>query len=562
MKNNHNDLKRTLITLLLVVLSLGVYSLTPSVGGYNVYFGHLHNHTSYSDGQGTPDQAYSTAKANGLDFLGLSDHSHLLNDAEWEATLVAAESHNRENVFTTFRGFEWTSGTYGHVTIVNTPTFISTTTAYDTFSKLCTWLNTQDCIAFFNHPGYYNSTGKEFDHFTNTLATKKIVGMEFWNKTSGFSTFYYNSSNGSLVEGYITGDGMAFYDEALQSGWKIGAQGSEDNHVASWGVLANYKTAVLALANTRTDLLAAYKAKRFYSTRYNSIAMSFKIDGNEMGSTVTPGTKDIQIQVSESNTSRTVRKVELIKNGVVVKTWNPSLSNVSITETIECNNGDYYYIRTHEYYAGNPGNDYCQITAVSSPIWIEGLVQPNTPPVAMNDTETTEEDTPVTFNVTTNDYDIDGEINVTTVDLDPATSGRQTQYIVSTKGTYTADNSGNITFTPVKDYNGTTAIYYTVNDNSGAVSNIATVSINVTPVEDIQTIFFSVNSSRQIIVTCYDVIAKGAKINVYNSTTGKLMATSLMKSVTTTIKTKFSPGVYTVSVYNGSVVTTGNVIVN
>jgi alpha-L-arabinofuranosidase len=320
------------------------------------------------------------------------------------------------------------------------------------------------------------------------LATEKIVGMEFWNKTSGFSTFYYNSYNGSLVEGYITGDGMAFYDEALQRGWKIGAQGSEDNHIATWGALTNYKTAVLASANTRTDLLDAYKAKRFYSTRYNSISMSFKIDGNEMGSTVTPGTKDIQIQISESNASRTVRKVELIKNGVILKTWNPSLSNVSITETIDCNNGDYYYIRTHEYYYGNPNNDYCQITAVSSPIWVEGQVQPNTPPVAMNDTKTTEEDTPVTFNVIVNDYDIDGEIDITTVDLDPETSGRQTQNIISAVGTYTADNSGNITFTPVKDYNGTTIIDYTVNDNSGAASNIATISINVTPVEDVQTL--------------------------------------------------------------------------
>lgn len=562
MKNNHVFLRRNLTVILATLFAVSVFAVSPTIGGYNVYFGHLHNHTSYSDGQGTPAQAYTTAKANGLDFFGLSDHSHLLSDAEWAATLVEAENYNQENVFTTFRGFEWTSSTLGHVTVVNTPSYINTTSPYETFGKLCAWLEMQDCIAFFNHPGYYNSTGAEFSHFAGVPVTEKIVGMEFWNKTDGFSKFYYSSSNGTLVGGYYAGDGMAYYDEALQRGWRIGAQGSEDNHVASWGNLTNYKTAVLATANTRAELLAAYKAKRFYTTRYNSIAMSFKIDGNEMGSTVTPGTKTMFIEISESNSARTVRKVELLKNGVVIRTWNPSQNNVTINETLDGVDGDYFYIRSHEYYAGNSANDFCQITAVSSPIWIEGESISNELPVAINDNQTTDEDTPVTFNLTTNDYDRDGEINVTSVDIDTQTGGRQTSLSVSSQGTYTVDNAGNVTFNPVKDFNGTvTTIYYTVNDNRGAVSNEAAIDLYVTPVEDVQTIFFSVNSSRQIVVTCYDKIISGAKISVYSTTTGKLVASATMKSQITTIKTKLSAGYYTVKVVNGGVVTSGSVLV-
>ena len=562
MKNKHEFTKRNLAVTLATLVAVSLFAVSPTIGGYNVYFGHLHNHTSYSDGQGTPAQAYSTAKANGLDFLGLSDHSHLLTDTEWASTLVEAENYNIENVFTTFRGFEWTTNFLGHVTVVNTPSFISNVSPYETFGKLCTWLDAQDCIAFFNHPGYYNSTGLEFSHFTGTPVTEKIVGMEFWNKTDGFSKFYYSSSNGTTVAGYYAGDGMAFYDEALQRGWKIGAQGSEDNHVASWGNLTNYKTAVLATANTRSELLAAYKAKRFYTTRYNSLAMSFKIDGNEMGSTVTPGTKTMQIQISESNSTRTVRKVELLKNGVVIRTWNPSQNNVTINETLDGVDGDYFYIRSHEYLAANSANDYCQITAVSSPIWIEGEPLPNIVPVAVDDNQTTNEDTPVTFNVTTNDNDSDGEINAATVDINTKTAGRQTSLSVSSEGTYTVDNAGMVTFNPVKDFNGnTTTVYYTVTDNGGAVSNEAAIDLYVTPVEDVQTIFFTVNSSRQIVVTCYDKIISGAKITVYNTATGKLVASATMKSQTTTIKTKLSAGYYTVKVVNGGVVTSGSVLV-
>ncbi len=563
MKNKHISEMRVLSIAIFAVFYLNAFTQRPTAGGFNVYFGHLHNHTSYSDGQGTPAQAYTTAKANGLDFLGLSDHSHLLSDTEWTSTLTEADNFNEENVFTTFRGFEWTSSSYGHVTVVNTPAFIATNNAsYDTFSELCTWLKTQDCIAFFNHPGDYNSAGTEFNHFDINNLTDKIVGMEFWNKTSGFSKYYYNSYNGTVVPGFYTGDGMAFYDEALQRGWKIGAQGSEDNHVASWGALTNYKTAVLAVANTRTELLNAYKARRFYSTRYNTIALSFKIDGNEMGSTITPGLKSIQIQVTENNTLRTVRKVELLKNGVVINSWNPSVNNVIISETVDCTNGDYFYIRTHEYLAANTQNDYCQITAVSSPIWIEGQSIPNVAPVAVDDSGTTDEDVPLVLNLINNDYDPDGTIDAASVDIDTETAGRQTLFNINSEGTFTVDNAGKLTFTPVKDFNGNVStLFYTVSDNQGAVSNVAAVNIYVNPVDDVQTIFITINASRQIVVTCTEPIVKGAKINVYNAATGKLVATSVMKTEVTTIKTKLSAGVYTVTVINGSNVVTENVIV-
>jgi len=52
----------------------------------------------------------------------------------------------------------------------------------------------------------------------------------------------------------------------------------------------------------------------------------------------------------------------------------------------------------------------------------------NDAPVAVNDAATTNEDTPVSINVTTNDTDVDGTVDVATVDLDPATPGIQTSY--------------------------------------------------------------------------------------------------------------------------------------
>jgi len=112
----------------------------------------------------------------------------------------------------------------------------------------------------------------------------------------------------------------------------------------------------------------------------------------------------------------------------------------------------------------------------------------NDVPVAVADSKTTTANTVVSLNVTTNDTDADGNntINVTTVDLDPSTSGRQTIFTVIGEGVYTVDNSGLVTFTPVANFSGNaTPINYTVNDNSGATSNSTTISITVTPVVDI-----------------------------------------------------------------------------
>ncbi|MCK7460625.1 MAG: cadherin-like domain-containing protein [Sphingobacterium sp.] len=109
----------------------------------------------------------------------------------------------------------------------------------------------------------------------------------------------------------------------------------------------------------------------------------------------------------------------------------------------------------------------------------------NDAPVAANDVATTNEDTPVSLFVIVNDSDIDGTINISSVDLNPLIVGLQDTFTVPGQGTYTVDGTGTVTFTPVLNYNGTaTAVNYTVNDNLGATSNTATITITVSSVND------------------------------------------------------------------------------
>jgi len=107
-------------------------------------------------------------------------------------------------------------------------------------------------------------------------------------------------------------------------------------------------------------------------------------------------------------------------------------------------------------------------------------VNVNAPPVAVADTSTTVQGTPVTLvaALTANDSDSDGTLVLATVDLDPATAGVQTTRTIAGEGTYSV-TAGILTFTPVAAFVGTSTINYVVSDNAGAISNAAAITITV-----------------------------------------------------------------------------------
>src|SRR5262245_42168164 len=65
------------ITVTIPLLALAGLLAAPAGVTYNLYFGNLHSHSSYSDGTGTPAEAYQYAHSTGgLDFLALTEHNH------------------------------------------------------------------------------------------------------------------------------------------------------------------------------------------------------------------------------------------------------------------------------------------------------------------------------------------------------------------------------------------------------------------------------------------------------------------------------------------------------
>ena len=101
--------------------------------------------------------------------------------------------------------------------------------------------------------------------------------------------------------------------------------------------------------------------------------------------------------------------------------------------------------------------------------------QVNDAPISSNDAVTTLEDTPVTIAILANDTDIDNAPLASSVVItSPPANGT---VIVN-------PTTGQVTYTPDPDFNGSDSFSYTVNDPDGSTSNVATVNITITPVDD------------------------------------------------------------------------------
>jgi hypothetical protein len=96
----------------------------------------------------------------------------------------------------------------------------------------------------------------------------------------------------------------------------------------------------------------------------------------------------------------------------------------------------------------------------------------NDAPVANDDSASTEEDTPVTIDVTANDFDVeDGDVVVSA-------------FSQALNGSVALNGDGTLTYTPDADFHGMDFFYYETVDEAGAISNVAEVMVTVNPVND------------------------------------------------------------------------------
>jgi len=102
-------------------------------------------------------------------------------------------------------------------------------------------------------------------------------------------------------------------------------------------------------------------------------------------------------------------------------------------------------------------------------------------PIALDDTITTPEESPVTIDVLANDSDVDGDtILLDSFDATTTNGGTITRDI---NGTPADTSDDKLIYSPALDFNGSDTFTYTINDGTGRFDT-ATVTVDVTPVND------------------------------------------------------------------------------
>ncbi len=284
----------------------------------NYYFGNLHAHTAFSDGNkdsvssgvGRPDGSYAYAKlSNDFDFLGISEHNHYsaahspgFKLPRYQVGLQMADAANQEGSFLAMYGMEYgiSSGNNGHVIIYgfnqligwesnvggqigNNYDIYNPKSDYDAlFRKI---KNNPAAFAYLAHPYWtdFSSNGKDsgaiaFSDY-NAMYDSAIVGIPL---RSGVAL-----SNAEDYKDYSTGDYFNYYKKMLWLGYHLGMGYDHDNHYTNFGRSNGGRLVIMAPSLTRANLRQAMQQMHFYGSDDSNAKIDFSINGKGMGSIIT-----------------------------------------------------------------------------------------------------------------------------------------------------------------------------------------------------------------------------------------------------------------------------------
>jgi hypothetical protein len=349
----------------------------------------MHSHTSYSDGTGTPSEAYAYARDSAqVDIQAITDHTHMLSSSEWTSLKSAADSYNQDGVYVALAGQEHGSlsttrpGAFGHMNFYESNSLIP---QYDgggddyryNLAGTYAWIainydriHSRKLFGAFNHPYYTGGTGSDaqFHHFAYSVTGDSAMsGCEI--------------RNGQRSDNYETE-----YFECLAKGWHVGATANQDNHHGMWGDQPNpnsgddiYLTGVLADTLTREAVLSALKDRRTFGVEVNPrtdrMAILYQCEGHWMGDIFDTAADTLHFDITMW-AENDFLSVELLRNGTQVDFVSPGTDSFSWHPTDVPLFGESYYLVRAQQVDG----DYLW----SSPIWVTSTNQAWTAISAVN----------------------------------------------------------------------------------------------------------------------------------------------------------------------------------
>lgn len=312
---------------------------------YRFCWGDIHAHTSYSDGDSYPAEAYTHARDQAkLDFFAITDHLEFLTLDEYRDVMARADEFDEPNRFVALYGVETEvhedGAAVGHINVYMSPTHIFPSEIDDFYRAI----PLRALVGHFNHP--------------------EPVGVVRYNDFQGFRHAPSADASVAMVE-VRTADEEACYIALLDSGWHVGAAGDQDKHDLTWGDGPTW-TVVLARDVTRQSILDAFRSRRTYSTADRNLRLTFTLDSEDMGAQMARPAGDYlcEVALQDPDPDHVIERVDLFLNGKIIRSAQPNRTDFSWRERLEF----------------PPGRHYCftRVTQAdgrstwSSPIWVNG----------------------------------------------------------------------------------------------------------------------------------------------------------------------------------------------
>ncbi|QNK62417.1 gliding motility-associated C-terminal domain-containing protein [Pedobacter sp. PAMC26386] len=342
----------------------------------NFYYGNLHSHSSYSDGnkddtKKTPKEDYEFAKNSmKMDFLGISEHNHTqagMSLANWKPGIEAAKNATT-STFLALHGMEWgvISGG-GHVIVYGIDSLIGwepgenqiyvPKSTYTGKTGLFNIINRHglNAIATLAHPNTtdYNNISATYD----ISADSAIVGAALESGPAFSTNITYSDPASSMSY-------LSYYNRMLARGYHLGATIDHDNHNLTFGRHTRARLVVLAPALTENDLFDAMKKMRFYASEDSAAKVTFLLNKEPIGSVFT-GAGVPEISVNTGTTSP-VTSIKLFY-GTPGNGTNPVQVTSSTSGTLSFTHDGLANLTTGYYYADIVEADGSRI--ITSPIW-------------------------------------------------------------------------------------------------------------------------------------------------------------------------------------------------
>jgi hypothetical protein len=257
-------------------------------GDFEPVFGMLHSHSAFSDGHGTPSEAYEWARDQGdLDFFALTDHLEILYlnvpPNKWEILNRVADEFNDPGAYVALVGFEYSLG-IDHLgdpvvfTAHNNVFFadeLMSNFMFDYHQFYQELAACENCLAQFNHPGWDGQTNwNGFEYVPGLDPQLVLIELSTWGV-----------------------DAWPFLFECLDQGWHVSPTWNQDNHSREWGTEDDHRTGAWVSELTRPGIREVMEQQRTFSTLDKNATIALMAEGVcWMGSQLT-GTLTASLEV-------------------------------------------------------------------------------------------------------------------------------------------------------------------------------------------------------------------------------------------------------------------------